>query len=199
MRRNTVPAETKMAVIELRQQGIGSGVIAERLGVSATFVMKTVREWGMGRLIERPDGWEADAEARYRAGESVEAIGKVYRAHSSHISSILRARGLDVRKRAFRTGVGHKDGYRYRYVEPNHPFWEMAHKKKGAYGAYILEHRLVMAEMLGRPLARGENVHHKNGIRDDNRPENLELWTIHQPAGQRAIEVKHCPTCTCGG
>ena len=49
----------------------------------------------------------------------------------------------------------------------------------------ILEHRLVMSEMIGRPLMPGENVHHKNGDGKDNRPENLELWNTAQPAGQR--------------
>lgn len=47
---------------------------------------------------------------------------------------------------------------------------------------YALEHRIVMSELLGRPLKRAERVHHINGVRDDNRPDNLELWV---PSGSR--------------
>ncbi len=46
-----------------------------------------------------------------------------------------------------------------------------------------------MEEQLGRFLRPGENVHHRNGRRDDNRPENLELWIVSQPAGQRVEDV----------
>jgi len=73
-------------------------------------------------------------------------------------------------------GSTSKNGYHY--------MTKVGHPNAGVSGR-LLTHRYMMSEKLGRPLKPKENVHHINGIKSDNRPENLELWYTGQPPGQR--------------
>jgi hypothetical protein len=77
-------------------------------------------------------------------------------------------------------GVQNSSGYRLIRM-PEHP---NSQRRTG----YVMEHIVVMSEHLGRPLLPGETVHHRNGVRDDNRIENLELWSTSQPYGQRVAD-----------
>lgn len=78
--------------------------------------------------------------------------------------------GYGKRSSNWRGGSYNLRGYIQVFLGKNHPYRCMASK-----AGYVPEHRLVMAEFLGRPLTRDEVVHHINNCRDDNRIENLEL------------------------
>jgi hypothetical protein len=99
------------------------------------------------------------------------------------VNTSALARTKDCGAEEHRRGVNHHGWRGGRWIEQN------GYVKINVDNRYMAEHRHVMEQMLGRPLHPYENVHHKNGVRDDNRPENLELWVKAQPCGQRVPDI----------
>lgn len=85
-------------------------------------------------------------------------------------------------REALGVGTIGRDGYRYVPV-PN----DLRHLTGGT--SWIAEHRLVMAQHMGRTLSSDEQVHHINGNRTDNRLGNLELWSTSHPSGRRIDDL----------
>jgi hypothetical protein len=137
---------------------------------------KRFSTWGFTELRKRPvvHNKIQDHCNIYGCNNSHRARGFCNTHYKQEYAKILAS--SDIR----RDGYQRSNGYVYSFF-PSHP--------NASGQGYVPEHHLVMEEIIGRPLEKHENVHHKNGNRADNRPENLELWSTYQPKGQR-IEDK---------
>jgi len=112
-------------------------------------------------------------------------------------SEAQRLRFQQVNKQRYGANSAHWKGGRIRvgktsyYIEvklyPDSPFYCMANSQ-----GYVLEHRLIMSENIGRLLSKSELVHHINGDRQDNRLENLMLLTSRKHNAYTVI-CKGCP------
>lgn len=174
--------------------------IARSLGVSKAAVAKAVKRNGgapRGRGSYSFPGMKDRAvhvRERYEAGERLADIAVDLGLSFSTVNKDLIAGGGRTRsqlgeKRNMRGAAnpswkgGHHltvTGYRMVWVGDDDSNSDMR-----GYKNFVLEHRLVMARALGRPLLRTETVHHINGDRLDNRIENLQLRSGQHGQGSR--------------
>lgn len=138
--------------------------IARKYGVSKKLVLRYMTRWGIAR--REPTPWIA-VKALADQGKTAKEIGAKLGIRSNAVCQIARKNGFSIRD-SFHQGVIDRNGYRL-VRRPDHPNAD----SKG----YVPEHRLVAEQALGRFLLETEVPHHLNGVKDDNRPENISVMS----------------------
>lgn len=178
--------EAAAAVASRYRAGARIADLAAEFGCTELTVRRVLDKQGVQRRDDRGRARHF-TEAEYaamaemaEAGKSQNQIAKALNSGVSTIQLAMRQRGIPPARRGAASGAAHgawkggrrlhPEGYIMVKVEPSGPYGPMADRH-----GYVFEHRLAMALHLGRPLTSHETVHHINGIRSDNRVENLQL------------------------
>ena len=171
--------EIRQEVARRYADGERTQALVAKFGMSSWTVRQIAREQGVtvhgrgNRYREWTPEQLDDMAQRWKAGETQESLAATFGTGQTIVSRVLRQHGYRktgdrIKPRGGR--VETDEGYVKVYLEPDHPLAAMRPR-----AGYVPEHRLVMAEAIGRPLLASETVHHKNGDRSDNRLANLEL------------------------
>ena len=198
--------EKSDAILRLFQELGSTRLVADKLGMQTGTVGKLLNRHG----VETPregrrnpySACERNAEKVLKMcaeGCSLSEIGREVGTKGEEVKKFLRRNGITKefptstfgeRHYAWKGRITDKDGYVAIHCK--------GHPNARKHTHYVFEHRLVMEEALGRYLLPTEVVHHINGIRDDNRIENLQLFQSN--AEHLAVDLKgRCPKWTVEG
>jgi len=187
-------------ILESFQLHGSTRTVADEFQMTTESVRRILRRFGIetprsGRLVP----WSACNKnpdlifQLYSDGVSLTEIARRIKTNMRHVAAFLRRHGVKdkfvtmnygPKNGAWRGGrIIDEDGY-VKVLSPGHP-------NCPKHTDYIAEHRLVMEKMIGRFLLPQEVVHHRNKNKQDNRPENLQLFSEnsehlrHELKGQR--------------
>lgn len=171
-------------VIQMYEDGHALESIAERFDCGSHAIAKIMRRHGVkvrsvgGQNKVIPDDESEQIIRLYRSGMSQTKVGEIVGLSQPVVGRVLKNNGIKPHRKVakgkrhgnWKGGRNIVGGYIQLRIKEDHPYYAMTQKN-----GYVLEHRLVMAEHLGRSLKRHETVHHINGDKQDNRIENLQL------------------------
>lgn len=176
-------------MLSLHKEGYSGTVIAGLLGVKPKTLYVYLHRHGVhnvrnGKRVFIAQDTLRAIRALYAAGVSIQAIAEKFDLPWVVVQRRLQESGIQRRPAGFRRGKEHfawkggrhlaEDGYVRVWLPADHPLVAMA-QKHGSNGGYCLEHRLVLAQHLGRLLLASETVHHIDGNRQNNDISNLQL------------------------
>jgi transposase-like protein len=194
-------AEGEAEVVKQYLSGASLSDLARQYRCSSAGIGKILRRRDVPRRRRGNPGYqltpEQDAQIvqGYEDGESIEQVAPRFGVNTRYVSRTLCAAGVKLR-RVGAAAAGFDrcggrimvQGYVCVLVPRDSPFASMRREPMG----YVPEHRLVMAEALGRPLRSTETVHHLDGDKTNNSPDNLEL---HHGVHGRGVRMR----CACCG
>lgn len=173
------PPEIKQEIKIGYESGLTILDLKNKFGGSLDSISRAIKV--AGGTIRPPQGqrtkttYEDEIEMckMYQNGVSLAGIEAIYKCCYSVVNRALQKHGIKKRRQRKLKNSGYSitdQGYLLKLVRENDAFSCMRNKR-----GYVLEHRLVMAKKLNRPLTKSETVHHIDGNKSNNHPDNLEL------------------------